>query len=65
MRIFPPITEPENIEILLDIHGRRKHLEGVAKHVLTIAKLNHELMEQERLGPNRDNNFIEDRKREI
>jgi hypothetical protein len=31
MRIFPAITEPEHTKILLDIYGRKKHLDGVNK----------------------------------
>ena len=65
MRIFPSITEPEHTKILLDIYLRRKHLEGMAKHVNRIAEWNHALIQQERLGPCRDENIINERKEDI
>lgn len=65
MRIFPSITEPEHTQILLDIYGRRKHLDGVAEKVHKIYELNHVLNEQERLGPCRDQDIINEKKNEI
>jgi hypothetical protein len=44
MRIFPPITEPEHTKILLDIYGRKKHLDEVNKQINKIASLNHDLI---------------------
>lgn len=65
MRIFPSITEPEHTQILLDIYSRRKHLDGVAERVSKISGLHHNLIEQERLGPQRDPDIINERKSDI
>lgn len=65
MRIFPAITEPEHTKILLDIYGRRKHLDSVNKHVNKIAAVNHELIRQERLGQYKDEKIINGKKEAI
>jgi len=65
MRIFPAITEPEHTKILLDIYGRKKHLDGVNKQVNKIAALHHELIRQERLGPYRDEHDIAEKREAI
>ena len=65
MRIFPAITEPEHTKILLDIYGRKKHLDGLNKQINKIAQLNHDLIKQEKLGPYKDPNIIQEKKAAI